>query len=687
MSIRFLPLLILFLGLSACGPRTVVISGKQMSYEQGAEYYYAQAQKAQLAGDTVKAKKTLKELLAHFQKATRVPDALGDLGDLLFEDVGCPGAKLYYRRLSDDYPASPRARLARERLAGCGSGGDRAAADPELKKDEVPVEYERATTTDEKLKVATEVAEQRKEDGRAASAVQWHLRRLDNADPSQRTTILKEIESLVDHGVSFLGVRQLLESKISEPEVEAMLTFKLAKVQLHTRSPDHAKKNLERYLKRWPSGPHADQAEQLLKRMDLRESVRARTLGVLLPLSGQRAAFGKNALRAVRLALGMDEQDQVSPSGIELAVVDSGGNAHAAREGVRKLVYDHQAIAILGPIFSQESEAAAFAAQSFGVPMLTMSAGGEIAEVGPWIFQNGVTNRDQVSALVSHAMEQKGMKTFAILHPRHPYGEEMLHLFWDEVEKREGEIRGVESYGMTQTTFIREVKALVGKDSPYTRKDYKEGLRLCKEAADSYRRARCKEKLLKNLPPIVDFDGLFIPDYPRNIPLVAAAIVVEDIIVENSAYALKRIEKTLGREVKPVTLLGASGWNAEAIPEKAGRSVENAVFVDGFFSGSQDKSVQRFVDKFRARHKMSPRLYPEALSFDSAKIAALVFRSAKPESREGFRNALLAVRDYRGVTGTTTFGGETRATRKLRVLTVQRGKIKEVAAAPTPKRR
>ena len=68
-----------------------------------------------------------------------------------------------------------------------------------------------------------------------------------------------------------------------------------------------------------------------------------------------------------------------------------------------------------------------------------------------------------MSALVSHAMDVLGMKSFAILYPRHNYGEELYNLFWDEVEKRNGEIRGIEVYE-TDTTFSWPVKRLVARD-------------------------------------------------------------------------------------------------------------------------------------------------------------------------------------------------------------------------------
>ncbi|NJK89702.1 MAG: ABC transporter substrate-binding protein [Myxococcales bacterium] len=160
-------------------------------------------------------------------------------------------------------------------------------------------------------------------------------------------------------------------------------------------------------------------------------------------------------------------------------------------------------IGILGPIFTYEARSAAIEAQRFGVPLLTVSPSQEISDLGPYVFRNGVSNELLVEGLVEHVMEKRGMRRFAVLHPEHPYGVELLHLFWDAVEARKGEIRGVESYGLADTTFSRQVKSLVARDDVERRADYREAIRACNDQPDAYRRSRCKENVLKNLAPIM----------------------------------------------------------------------------------------------------------------------------------------------------------------------------------------
>jgi ABC-type branched-subunit amino acid transport system substrate-binding protein len=335
-------------------------------------------------------------------------------------------------------------------------------------------------------------------------------------------------------------------------------------------------------------------------------------------------------------------------------------------------------------MFTNETEPAAYKAQELGIPLLTMSAADSIGNVGPYVFRNGLTNAAQMSALVHYAMDIAGMKTFAILYPRHPYGEELMHFFWDEVDKRKGEIRGVESYATEATTFAEQVKSLVARDVLGLRSDYKKAIEECDKQPDNYRKARCKEKATADLKPLVDFDGLFIPDYPKTISMISAALAFEDIIVETDPKHLRKIEQTLGRKVKPVTLLGASGWNSTELPEKAERNVENAVFTDAFFASSDDKQTALFVSEYQKRYKRTPSIV-EALAYDSARIIKQVLEKDAPSTREAMREAIRKVADFRGVTGKTSFAKATDAEKEIRILMIKNGKIEEVDLPENPK--
>jgi len=659
----------LLLGLATCAGKTVVIDGQEVSENEAAQRSLEKAEAEAAAGRSKTAEARYRDVLELFPGTAAVPAALDGLAELKLEASGCDAARLYDERLIDDHPRTPEADAARRRRQACAPDADVAEGEPSTLRQA----FEAAATPAEKKEVASRAADAALEASEPLEAVRWlsEIRRLETG-PAQRAAVEEEIRRVAREQLSARGIRVLVEDLPRDDFLYEELAFRLGLIQLHVGDVANARSTLETYLADFPNGAYAARARDRLDDLEALQQVKPTRLGVLLPLSGRHRSYGELALQAIRLAL----PEAGSP--VELVVRDTKSDAVQAADEASDLILKEGVVGILGPIFTYEARPAAIEAQRLGVPLLTVSAADDIAELGPFVFRNGVTNQVQMKALVAYVMDVLGMKRFAILYPQHPYGQELLHLFWDEVEARRGEIRGVESYNLQETTFAAQVKSLVARDDIDRRSDYREALRECDDQPDSYRKARCKENVRKNLAPVIDFDGLFIPDYPRSLSMITAALAFEDVIVEQDPRRLKTIEKTLGREVQPVTLLGASGWNSEQLIERADRNVENAIFTDGFFAGSDDPTTVEFVRRYRDAYGRTPRLYPEALFYDSARIMKQVVERERPATREALREALRSVHDFDGVTGKTSFRESTDAEKSVHILTIRNGEIAEV---------
>ena len=641
----------------------------------------SEGQEALRRGDRLTAETRFKELLQRFGDSDLVPYALDGLGQIVFDDGGCQASARYDQRLLANFGRHPGAENAARRQQGCD------ITDVAPTPDKYTDEYDSAGSSAEQKEVASRAADAYLQDGDFLGAVRWLMKvRSHEEGPAQRDAVEREILELVDGKLSATGLRVLADSLSGTEFPAEQVNAKLALLLDHAGDSMNARERLERYLRTWPTGPSADVARARLERIDAQGRVQVGTIGVALPMSGRHRRIGAMALEAVKMGLGLRGNAMTTRSGLRVVVADTKSDPVGAAEAVDNLVIKKGVQAILGPIFTYEAEPAAFRAQSLGVPLLTISRADRLPDIGPYVFRNGVTDEDQVKALVAYAMDVMGMRAFAILYPRHPYGESHMNLFWDEVLRKGGRIQGIEAYDVGQTTFTNQVKRLVARRDLELRADYRAARDKCEEQPDSYRKARCKSQLAKEIPPIIDFDGLFIPHYPPSISMISAALAAEDIIVEQDPRRLQIIEKTIGRKVKPVTLLGASGWNSAKVLERSGRNVENAVFTDGFFADANQRESAEFVLEYRKRFRRSPRLYPEALIFDSARILASVM-AARPGSREEVRQALRQVRDFPGVTGKTSFGGANTASRQIRVLTIKNGAIEEMTvAAPTARK-
>jgi ABC-type branched-subunit amino acid transport system substrate-binding protein len=158
------------------------------------------------------------------------------------------------------------------------------------------------------------------------------------------------------------------------------------------------------------------------------------------------------------------------------------------------------------------------------------------------------------------------------------------------------------------------------------------------------------------LPPIVDFDGLFIPESHEKVILIAPQL----------AY-----HEALGGR-----LLGASGWYDPELVAIARQHVEGSVFTAQYFADSPMPLVQLF----RERSVTSYGAEPDAVSaqaYDAANLALLQLADGRT-SREELRTGVLAIRAHPGVTGLLAMDSDGNAQKRPFLLSVVRGEIKQI---------
>src|SRR5215475_13894109 len=512
-------------------------------------------------------------------------------------------------------------------------------------------------------------------------AVKIALQKAESAStPEERTAALDQVADLVDARVAVDEVARIQADLSPSHPAWPLLTFKLARVYQHTRDP-RLKPTLQTLLSKAPGSPYTAEAQEMLARADRVGTVRGRSIGVLLPLTGKYKAFGEAVMRGIRLGL--------KGSDIEVVVKDTQGDGTRAAAAVEELVFNDGAVAAIGPLFIKDSKRAALVAQDLGLPLLTLTRSEDVTDIGPFVFRNMLTYSAQAQALVDWATKVMGYKSFAVLYPNTPYGVEMTNDFWDQVLAQGGAVRGAESYTGDQTTFTSQAKKLVGRYYLEDRRDYFEEVQeATKDVKDSYRRRKAVEKAKSKLDPIVDFEALFIPDEWQRVGLVAPALAVEDIITNTcDPREIENLKKTTGKkDIRTVTLLGGNGWNSpkngDGIPqlvERGGKFVLCSVFVDGFYADSEREATKRLVRLYSEAYKDTTPTLLDAIGYDSARMLRQVLdKQTASLDRAAVRDALAAIKDFEGATGKTSFNDKREAQKPLFFLTIDPKGIREL---------
>ncbi len=399
---------------------------------------------------------------------------------------------------------------------------------------------------------------------------------------------------------------------------------------------DRALSRLEQVLQDPTDFPDRTQAVQLRERL-AGALVPNRSIGVILPLSGRYAGFGKLVKRGMELAAEDQSGGQLA---VQLIFKDSAGDPELSARAVSELANVSQVMGIIGPLTGAAAGAAADRAELELVPLLTLSQRKGLPEKGTEIFRNSLTNEQQARALVRYAMDERGLSAFGILAPDNRLGHEMADAFTREVEARGGRITARQSYPERATDFRRQIKLLKGEDP-----DAPEP-----EPAD-------KEKAVAEPEPPLPFEALFIPDYAERVGLIAPQLPF---------YGIRNLQ-----------LLGINGWNSPELLRRAGAFVEGAVFVDGFFRYSEYPFVKEFVNRSFERYGEEPNIL-EAQGFDAAGIMLSLAGQPDIRTRDELRRALARLQNYPGVTGATSFDETGDAQKVLFLLQVKDGNIAQI---------
>lgn len=412
-----------------------------------------------------------------------------------------------------------------------------------------------------------------------------------------------------------------------------------------------------------PNHPYRNKAQEMLSDLGKISVVEPKTVGVLLPLSGKFARFGRLCLNSILMAFGaFEEMPEVAGAGeFRLAIRDSGESAETAQERFEELIKDEKAIAVIGPLLSKQFPAVAQRSQEYGVPLLSLSQRVEAGQVGSFIFPVALSPAQQIDMIVAQAIGVNKYKKFAILAPSDSFGESYVNLFWDSVEKAGGEVVGIERYEPKSTDFREEMKRLLGLEYLSARKTEMEDLERRKlvYASTLKVKGKLRQRFLRNFDPkaVVDFDAIFVPDDPATVGQIVPSLAV--------------------LEVENIPLLGINTWNTPDIVRRAGRYLQKSLFVDGFFPNSRNPRTLGFMQDYQRNFQSVPGTI-EVQAFDAATILMEALRQGSPENRSKLRDQLLAAEKFSGISGDYRFT-ENGVRRTAHLLTVKGTGISEIS--------
>lgn len=334
-------------------------------------------------------------------------------------------------------------------------------------------------------------------------------------------------------------------------------------------------------------------------------------VGVLLPLTGNAGALGKDALLGIQLAIAEYIQDR-SPNEPAISIIpeDTGADPNTGISAFRKLTSVNDVSLLIGPLASGVTLAVAPLAERNRIVVLSPgSSAPSISTAGDYIFRNELSEEYGARRQAELAYETLKFQRVAMLYVDNEYGVGTSAVFKRRFQDLGGEIvveDAFESGESNYRTSISKARSQQANAIFYVYQD---------DAVNFVR--QCTE------------------------------LGVDAVIYTTPVFENQNVLNTLGELANGVVY----------------------TYYGGFDPESANTIVQTFVDNYEREHGETPSYYA-SLGYDAARIMIHALRAADFEEA-GVKEALYQIRQFPGVTGTTTFDSNGDVTKPVRLRIVR----------------
>ena len=174
-------------------------------------------------------------------------------------------------------------------------------------------------------------------------------------------------------------------------------------------------------------------------------------VALLLPLSGRAANLGQAMQEAAELAL-----FEGAGRTIALSTFDTGDTPEGAVDAFNKAQREGTAL-ILGPLFGASASRLAPMVRQANLNMISFSNDEQVAQPGTWIM--GIAAAPQVRRVADYAIG-RGIRSFAVLAPQSPYGQQTAKVLEDHLASRSASVISRQFFDPGSADIANDVRKL-----------------------------------------------------------------------------------------------------------------------------------------------------------------------------------------------------------------------------------
>lgn len=341
-------------------------------------------------------------------------------------------------------------------------------------------------------------------------------------------------------------------------------------------------------------------------------------IGVITPLSGGGATYGEATKRGVDLAVArINASGGINGQPLAILYEDSKIDPQEGTKVIQKLISVDKVPVILGAFGSSVSLAIAPIAERNKVVLLSASSTADaLRDAGDYFFRNVPPNARQGRSAARFVLEKLSMKSGAVLYMNNDYGISLTESFKQFFSEHGGAVAITDSYDPGGVDFRSQLT-----------------------------------KIKAEKPQFVFYPGHY----------------------QESGLILKQARE-LGLNVP---FIGGDGSYSPELVSIAGNAAEGTYYtLMAMGYGVADAEIESFLTAYDSAYGGQPDVY-SAYAYDAIQVIADAIRTGG-YTAEGIKSALYSTRDFKGVTGYTTFDRYGEVDKEFYIYEVMEGEFRPV---------
>lgn len=374
-------------------------------------------------------------------------------------------------------------------------------------------------------------------------------------------------------------------------------------------------------------------------RMDNSRRISLNDIGLVLPLSGEKASFGQKALSGIDTGIKILELNEA----LKVHTKDSLDSPAQGAQSVLDLIKEQRVSMIIGGLFPESAKAEYLEARKYGVLYISLS---QInlpkEEKNHHLIEVQGSIESQVETLLSDEMITKFGSRLGIIYPETEGGKSYVDEIWRKATQKNVHVTSIASFVKNTHDYRDSAQLFLGLKFERERSEE------LKILDDVYSLEKSSIRRVQTLPPVLDFDWVFLATYPHE----ATALI-----------------PTLGYyDANRIKVVGGPSWVSTSMVK------EQKNLGTLYFVGDDPKDInQEMLNKFKDIYGKPAGLI-EILALDAMKVGAEALNaSGEVTNRDDFDSKIKA-KALKGLTTEWNFKDGVWI-KKMNSMTITRGEI------------